>query len=244
MTRFLASVRNLSEADIVLEHGADIVDLKEPARGALGAVDVFTLKQVVQRVAGRSPISATIGDIPIDADMIRNAASQRFEAGAEYVKVGLFPGRNVAGMVSTLSQELGAGHALVAVLFADLDPQLRILPLLADCGFAGVMLDTAKKASGSLCDHASGNCLTEFIKSSHELGMFCGLAGSLDRDDVSRLLPLRPDYLGFRGALCRAGRTTTIDASLVREMRALVKGSWSNAPVLRQSVSPPGCTGK
>lgn len=224
MTRFLASVRDLSEADLVLEHGADIIDLKEPTGGALGAVNIPVLKQVIQQVAGRSPISATIGDLPIDADVVRDAVSERFEAGADYVKIGLFPGRNVAGMLSTLSQEIHAGHALVAVLFADLDPQLEILPLLAESGFAGVMLDTATKGSGSLCDHASGNYLTDFVKSSHELGMFCGLAGSLNRDDVSRLLPLSPDYLGFRGALCREDRTSTIDGTLIREMRALVKG--------------------
>jgi len=37
MTGMLASVRNLEEAKLVYEGGADIIDLKEPNDGALGA---------------------------------------------------------------------------------------------------------------------------------------------------------------------------------------------------------------
>ncbi|MEJ2115924.1 MAG: (5-formylfuran-3-yl)methyl phosphate synthase, partial [Gammaproteobacteria bacterium] len=37
MTGMLASVRNLEEAMMVYQGGADIIDLKEPNEGALGA---------------------------------------------------------------------------------------------------------------------------------------------------------------------------------------------------------------
>ena len=33
-----------------------------------------------------------------------------------------------------------------------------------------------------------------------------GLAGGLEAPDVPRLLPLEPDILGFRGALCAGDR--------------------------------------
>ena len=234
MTRFLASVRNLSEAEIVLASGADIIDLKEPADGALGAVHIPTLKQVVRYVAGRSPVSATIGDLPMDAEVVRRAVSERIEAGADYVKIGLFPGGDLAGTLLALRREGGNGDALVAVLFADLDPQLSLLPILAESGFGGVMLDTARKQSGNLSDHVSRVFLLDFVERGHELGMFCGLAGSLHRDDVPRLLPLKPDYLGFRGALCREGRASTIDAILTREVCALVKRDEFN---VRQGCS-------
>ncbi len=42
MTRMLASVANAAEADVVLRHGADVIDLKDPGRGALGAVPLET----------------------------------------------------------------------------------------------------------------------------------------------------------------------------------------------------------
>ena len=56
MTRFLASVRDAEEAELALETGADIIDLKEPNRGALGAVDEKTVELCVRAVAGLSLI--------------------------------------------------------------------------------------------------------------------------------------------------------------------------------------------
>jgi (5-formylfuran-3-yl)methyl phosphate synthase len=49
-----------------------------------------------------------------------------------------------------------------------------------------------------------------------------GLAGSLRLADVAPLLALAPDYLGFRGALCEAGRTSVIDPERVRAVRAAI----------------------
>ena len=39
MTLMLASVTNPAEAEAVWAGGADIIDLKDPAKGALGALD-------------------------------------------------------------------------------------------------------------------------------------------------------------------------------------------------------------
>ena len=44
MTLFLASVRDVAEAETALLAGADIIDLKDPAQGALGAVDPATTR--------------------------------------------------------------------------------------------------------------------------------------------------------------------------------------------------------
>ena len=41
MTGMLASVRNLKEAEMVCRGGTDIVDIKEPRHGALGAVPLI-----------------------------------------------------------------------------------------------------------------------------------------------------------------------------------------------------------
>ncbi|TIQ75182.1 MAG: dihydroneopterin aldolase, partial [Mesorhizobium sp.] len=42
MTRMLASVTGVDEAEIALSGGVDIVDLKDPKAGALGAVSTQT----------------------------------------------------------------------------------------------------------------------------------------------------------------------------------------------------------
>jgi dihydroneopterin aldolase len=65
MTLFLASVRDAAEAEMALACGADIIDLKDPSQGALGAVSLDAIASTVRCVAGRAPVSATIGDLPL-----------------------------------------------------------------------------------------------------------------------------------------------------------------------------------
>ena len=63
MTGMLASVASLEEARIVLKQRVDIIDLKDPKLGALGALDQRIISSVVQLVNNLIPTSATIGDI-------------------------------------------------------------------------------------------------------------------------------------------------------------------------------------
>jgi uncharacterized protein (UPF0264 family) len=62
MTALLASVRDLAEATIVVDAGCDWLDLKEPRAGALGAVPLEIVREILRRYQGTLPISATIGD--------------------------------------------------------------------------------------------------------------------------------------------------------------------------------------
>jgi dihydroneopterin aldolase len=90
-------------------------------------------------------------------------------------------------------------------------------------GFAGVMLDTARKTGARLLDHMDITELALFVDAAHASGLMAGLAGSLETPDIPRLLPLAPDVLGFRRALCvdhdRNGR---IDPDAVAAVRALI----------------------
>jgi len=65
MTGMLASVNTVDEALWVLNAGVDIIDLKEPANGALGALKPETITTIVKRINGQRPVSATIGDLPL-----------------------------------------------------------------------------------------------------------------------------------------------------------------------------------
>jgi dihydroneopterin aldolase len=202
MTRLLASVRDLQEAEAAVQAGADIIDLKEPAAGALGALPRPCIEAIVDRVGGRTPVSATVGDLPDDPTILSEAVRSTSAAGVDYVKVGFFSYRRLDACLRAISG-LTAERAVVAVLFADRAPPLDALPRFATAGFAGVMLDTADKRTGRLLDHSSPKALGRFVTETRALGLFCGLAGSLRLEDVPVLLPLDPDYLGFRGALCR-----------------------------------------
>jgi FolB domain-containing protein len=222
MTRMLASVNGPEEAEVALAGGADIIDLKDPARGALGAVATDVIRATVETVGGRRPVSAVAGDLPMRPDPVVSAVRDIAGTGVDYVKLGIFPGGDAAGCIAALA-ELAAQVKLVAVLFADASPDLSLLPLLKRSGFAGAMIDTQRKASGRLLDHIGVCRLLGFVEDCRSIGLIAGLAGSLEPPDVPRLLVLAPDLLGFRGALCGpGGRTAAIDLGRVQAVRGLI----------------------
>ncbi|MGH6749891.1 MAG: (5-formylfuran-3-yl)methyl phosphate synthase, partial [Methyloceanibacter sp.] len=91
MTRFLASVRDVAEAETALAAGADIVDLKDPAKGALGALASDDIASCVAAIAGRAELSATVGDLEMDPATVLSAVRTTAATGVGYVKLGLFP---------------------------------------------------------------------------------------------------------------------------------------------------------
>jgi dihydroneopterin aldolase len=94
---------------------------------------------------------------------------------------------------------------------------------MAEGGFAGAMLDTARKGAGRLLDHADMPFLYDFAVRSRSYGLMSGFAGSLEPPDIPRLLMLAPDVLGFRRALCaRHDRKGRIDPNCVRLIRDLM----------------------
>jgi dihydroneopterin aldolase len=122
-------------------------------------------------------------------------------------------------------KEIAQRTKLVAVLFADLTPDIDLVDECAEAGFAGAMLDTARKGGGRLLDHLDLISLEKFVTRCHQHGLIAGLAGSLEAPDVPRLLPLQPDLLGFRSALCRAGnRKSALDAEAIAIIRGLIPG--------------------
>lgn len=220
MTLMLASVGNRAEALCVLEAGADIIDLKNPAAGALGALPVETVKEVVAAINGLRPVSATVGDLPMQPQTVREAVEAMAATGVDYVKIGFFPGGDWQGTLHALEPVAARGVALVAVLFGDQKPDLAWLEALSMAGFRGAMLDTCDKQAGSLTQVCSLEALRDFVAEAKAHGLLCGLAGSLRRADIPRLLDLNPDYLGFRGALCgRHERTAGLDPDAVRAVR-------------------------
>ncbi len=229
MTRMLASVTGPGEAEIALGGGADIIDLKNPADGALapGAIRATVAMVRERRPAGTVAVSAAAGDLPTQPEFLAAAVEEITACGVDYVRLGLFPGGDVAGCLRGLAG-LAAGAKLIAVFFADSDrpgaaPDPSLLKLLASSGFAGAMIDTREKQAGRLLDHLPISALHGFVTACHAAGLSAGLAGSLELPDIPRLLVLTPDLLGFRGALCGAGeRMQTLDPSRVQAVRALI----------------------
>ena len=81
MTRFLASIAAVDELPPVLKGGADLIDVKDPATGALGAADLDTIRAIVTAVAGRRWVSATLGDLPMEPVVLVRAARRTASDG-------------------------------------------------------------------------------------------------------------------------------------------------------------------
>jgi (5-formylfuran-3-yl)methyl phosphate synthase len=222
MTLFLASVASSEEALLALRRGADIVDAKDAAKGALGALAGDAIRAIVAAVAGRAPVSAVTGDGAMVPALMVEAASAIAGAGPDFVKVGLFADPQRADCIRALAP-VARTTKLIGVMFADRGADRALVRLMAEAGFAGAMLDTASKRGGRLLEHWDVPALRAFIGECRAQALLSGLSGSLETPDIPRLLQLEPDVLGFRGALCAGhDRTQTLVADQVRLVRDLI----------------------
>jgi (5-formylfuran-3-yl)methyl phosphate synthase len=221
VTRMLASVASAAEAGVVVQLGADIVDLRDARQGALGTVSLEIVREAIAANAGRSTTSAALGDPPYVEDALLEAARALAAMGVDYFKLAIdAPALDRLGdPLSKLAREV----ALVGVMFADEKPDFSLLDKLRELGFKGAMLDIRDKARGRLLAHLEVLQLDQFCSQCRALDLMSGLAGSLEAPDIPRLLLVRPDVLGFRGVLGRASdRRGAIDPQAVALIRDLI----------------------
>jgi uncharacterized protein (UPF0264 family) len=224
----LASVATLAEVELALSVGVDVIDLKDPQAGALGAWPLPKLRAAVRVVAGRRPVSATVGDLPPDAEALAAAARATAVTEVDIVKLGFFAGGDHRALANALRPVAADGIRLVAVLMADQRPDLGLPVTLAAAGFWGVMLDTANKGAGHLLRHQPVPVLGRLVAEARAYGLVTGLAGSLRMGDVAELAPLGPDFLGFRGALCHGDRAAPLDVDLLSQLKRKLNSEVQN----------------
>jgi (5-formylfuran-3-yl)methyl phosphate synthase len=224
----LASVMNVAEAELAIAGGADVIDIKDARFGALGAASLEGSALIINAVRALNdvPISATVGDLPMEARVLSEACAERAAMGVDYVKLGLMPGQARAACIAALSSlVLPQGTRLVAVLFADIEaPSDALLKTLSSAGFAGVVIDTFDKTHGSLLAHAEnwpqGETLHSSVEAAREHRLFTGLAGGLGLNDIEALHQTGAAILGFRGALCTGSqRVASLQSAQVKQVR-------------------------
>lgn len=260
--RLLVSIRNVIEAEAAVAGGCDVLDIKEPVRGAMGMADVLTIAAVVdkvRRLASSVPVSVALGEA---GDWAAESPVPRLPPNIAYLKLGtagLVMNSGWTGQFSDVKQRFSSerhagssergetasdGEACpvqwIAVGYADWEiargpcPEAVIEGAL-ECGCAGVLIDTFAKAHGRLLDCASVEGLESLGELARSNGLEFALAGRLQFTDLPRVATARPDIVGIRSAACRAGiRTGEIDAAAVRTFReALHSASRAFAPASR-----------
>ncbi|MBB2960202.1 (5-formylfuran-3-yl)methyl phosphate synthase [Methylobacterium sp. R2-1] len=209
--RLLVSVRGPDEALTAHRAGADLIDAKDPERGALGALPAETVRGLVARIGGRAVTSAVAGDGT--GTEIAAAITTMAATGVDFIKIAV----GAADGTALAEAAARAPGRVIGVLFAEDDVTEGSFPArLAAAGFVGAMIDTRGKSGIALPSLMSAPQLAAFVAGCRTHGLMSGLAGSLGLADIPVLASFGPDYLGFRGGLCRDGdRRQALDGARV-----------------------------
>ncbi|GAA1983795.1 (5-formylfuran-3-yl)methyl phosphate synthase [Kitasatospora viridis] len=226
------SVEEALDCAKAAEH-LDIVDVKKPDEGSLGANYPWVIREIRAAVPADTPVSATVGDVPYKPGTVAQAALGAAVSGATYIKVGLYgcgtPEQAIEVMrgVVRAVKEYRADAFVVASGYADAHRIGSVNPLaLPDIAFRSgadaAMLDTAIKDGTRLFDHLPPEVCADFVKRAHQVDLLAALAGSVKAADLGELTSMGTDIVGVRGAVCEGGDRTAgrIQPHLVAAFRA------------------------
>lgn len=230
----LISPINHEEALESIKGGADIVDVKNPKEGSLGANFPWVIKDIREITPKDKLVSATLGDVPYKPGTVSLAALGAHNSGANYIKVGLYGTKDydeavevMENVVKTIKEE-SHSTIIVAAGYADAHRVGAIGPMeipkvAKDAGCDLAMLDTAVKDGKTLFDYLSLEDLEKFVKESHSYGLKAALAGSIKKEQIEPLNNIGCDVVGIRGAACVGGDRNTgkIHHSAVAELKGL-----------------------
>ncbi len=233
----LISVRSAAEAREALAGGADVIDVKEPARGALGAADAATIEHVVRAVDGRAPVTAALGELAQDSRPRWSGSLSDFDQ-ISLAKVGLAgcaTRRTWAADWQTMMERCGGGHRFAAVVYADwpaaaAPPPQSVLDVAVEFGCQAVLIDTWNKSAGSLCELWPGDQLAAFIAQVHGAGLICACAGSLSSADVAIVTNCHADVIAIRGSACVGDRCGTVSRLRVAKLREQIETVAAGGP--------------
>ncbi|MGB4051779.1 MAG: (5-formylfuran-3-yl)methyl phosphate synthase [Methanoculleus sp.] len=228
--QLLVSPSSIEEARSSLS--ADIIDVKKPSEGSLGANFPWVIQEI-KKIAGKKPVSAAIGDNEYKPGTAALSAYGAAHAGADFIKVGLkFDGidhaREVIEAVTTAVKRDFPEKSVVIAAYADFQRMGTISPLaisqmVADAGADVAMIDTGIKDGRSAFEFMDEVALIRFVEQNRELGLQTAIAGSLKFEDLDAVKRIGPDIIGVRGMVCGGDRSATIRAELVeRAMKMLV----------------------
>jgi uncharacterized protein (UPF0264 family) len=226
--RLLVSPRDVAEAKRSI--AADIIDVKRPAEGSLGANFPWVIRAV--RNLSEKPVSAAIGDFDFKPGGAALAAYGAAHAGADYIKIGLmFDGSEraeevIEAVVKAVKDEFPDKYVVIAA-YSDharlgaISP-FAMSPIAAAAGADVAMVDTGMKDGKSTFDFMDEESLVEFTTLNREGGMQTALAGSLKFDHLPALRRINPDIIGVRGMVCGGNRNATIQEDLVVRLARMV----------------------
>ena len=210
---------------------ADIIDVKKPSEGSLGANFPWVIREIKQFSV--KPVSAAIGDFDYKPGGAALAAYGAACAGADYVKIGLaFEGQEQArdvirAVVKAVKDEFPKKYVVIAS-YSDCErmhtiPPFEMAPIAAECGADLAMLDTGIKDGKSTFAFMNEAQLRLFTDSNRKLGLGTAIAGALKFEDIDALKRINPEIIGVRGMVCGGDRNATVREDLIKTALAMIR---------------------
>jgi (5-formylfuran-3-yl)methyl phosphate synthase len=233
----LISPVSTQEAREAIAGGADIIDVKNPREGSLGANFPWVIKSIREITPKTVQVSATLGDVPYKPGTVALAAVGAVVSGANYIKVGLYGTKNYQEAMEVMENvvkavsEFDHDAVVVASGYADahrvgaVNP-MEVPKIAADSGADLAMVDTAVKDGKTLFDFMDENAIAKFTGEIHSYGLKSALAGSIKEEQLPILVNLGCDVVGVRGAACVGGNRDT--GSITRDRVARLKKMVAN----------------
>lgn len=231
--KLLVSPKNETEAAEAIAGGADIIDVKNPREGPLGANFPWVIKRVKQITPADIEVSCTIGEMPNLPGSMALAALGAATTGVNYVKAGLYGLRtpkeavNLMQNVVKAAKDFNSSVKVVVSGYADAERISTVDPLhVPKIAYAVqgdiAMIDTAIKDGKNLFDFLTKSQLQRFVDKAHSYGLKAALAGSLRKEDMPIICALDADVVGVRGAVCTL--SDRVNGQITREkVRELVE---------------------
>ncbi len=216
--KLLVSVRSVEEAFEALEGGADLIDVKEPSNGALGAADPAVIASIIREVKGRVPVSAAMGEF-MDWDY------REVPKKLSFVKWGLSHVPDLDDLWDVRLSACGVEPVLVA--YADYERSASpkpsaLIEAAVEMKFSAFLIDTAVKDGTTLLDWVDRSQLARWCDWLANNDIQIALAGSLGEREIRLLAPIQPDWFAVRGAACEGGREGTVRAAKVRRLKEII----------------------
>ena len=243
----LISVRCPEEARVSLLHAIDVLDLKEPLEGALGAVSEAVIEkvlQLVERVKLEQPpkLSLAMGELA-DWDFERwSNLLDRYQSDHIrkfcFLKIGLAGAQQLTDWQETWSRLFaGLPESTQPVVVAYLDRLPEVLERSSSMKDGGdrcpsieqliEFAQTQRQVSTILLDtwckqadlfaKINDQRLREIIAAANRAGLAVVVAGSVKIDSLERVIQAGASLVGVRGAVCAGDRSGQLCEQKLRE---------------------------
>lgn len=224
--KLLISSKNEAEAVEAAAGGADIIDVKNPDEGPLGASFPWIIRRIKQITPANIEVSCTVGEAPNLPGSMALASLGATSTGVNYIKAGLFGLKTAEEAVYLIrnvtkaAKECNPAIKVVVSGYADatragtVDP-MQVPKIAYEAKADVAMLDTAIKDRKNIFTFLAKPQLSSFVDETHDCGLKAALAGSLQKQDLPEVCALGADIAGVRGAACT--HSDRVNGQITRE---------------------------